>query len=166
MFDLHYLLNTSTRVSMRQQHQDTILHHYHATFTTITESLNTTVPDWNYDQFLAEFGRTSLVGFMMGMCLIQGTLSKEGEKLNVNNTTSSAGDSKGVLYKIKSAAAKVMVPLVLKPSSYFILKSFLRKVFAPIGQELIDGKNTIMNERLLEHLDEADAKGLIDVLCL
>ena len=164
VFDLHYLLNTSTEAALRESHLDKILLHYHTTFTLITESLNCPVPAWNYEQFVAEFERTRLVGLLMGMCLIQGTLSKAGEKINSNNN-SSLKNKKNVLHKIKSVATKLFFPVILQPSSQFIAKSVMKKMLEPIGQELVEGTNQVMNVRLLELLSEADRKGLLDSLC-
>lgn len=171
VFDLHYLLNTSTTSTLRDQHLDDILHHYHATFTTITESLNCSVPNWTYDQFHAEFTRTSIVGFMMGMCLIQGTLSKAGEKLNPNsadNTSLALTNRPGKLFfnKIKTVAAKMFVPVALKPASQFLVKTTMKKVLAPIGVELVEGKNKSMNDRLMDLLNEAEKNGLLDILSM
>ncbi|KAF2358275.1 Protein of unknown function DUF227, partial [Trinorchestia longiramus] len=164
IFDLHYLLNTSTTPQMRDDHLDKILHHYHSTFMRISENVKTPVPDWNYDQFYAEFGRTSLVGFLMGLCLVQGTLSKAGEKLNPNaGGASSARTGRSLFNKLKTVAAKVIVPVAVKPSSQFIIKQAMKKMLTPIAQELIDGENTILNERFLGLILEAERKGLLDV---
>jgi len=72
---------------------------------------------------------------------------------------------KTLVNKIKSAAAKVIVPVALKPSSQFIIRMSLKKVFEPISQELIEGENKVMNQRLLDLIHEADRKGILDALC-
>ena len=169
IFDLHYLLNTSTTANLRNNHLDDILHHYFHTFTTITERLQTTVPEWTYESFLAEYKRTALVGFMMGICLIQGTLSKAGEKLNPNSINPADNNNryksvKSAVYKMKSMCAKAIVPLILKPSFQFMLKYPMKKMFDPIGAELLEGHNSTMNNRLKELLEEADKSGLLDDL--
>ncbi|KAA0185295.1 EcKinase 1 [Hyalella azteca] len=166
VFDLHYLLNTSTTAALRENHLNAILRHYHTTFMSISDNLKTPVPDWNFEQFMAEFGRTSLVGFLMGMCLIQGTLSKAGEKINPNAGSSSGRPGRSLTGKFKSVAAKVIVPVAVRPSSQFIIKMAIKKMLSPIAQELIEGKNTIMNDRFMELLLEAEKKGLLDVLSM
>lgn len=89
VFDLHYLLNTSTTFTTRRNHTEEILKHYHDTFTEVTRAMNIHVPNWNYKQFKKEYDRTSLLGFLCGVCLIQGTLSKAGEKSSPKNPISS-----------------------------------------------------------------------------
>ena len=164
VFDLHYLLNTSTSFTLRRDHAEEILRHYHTTFTTATTTMGTPVPNWNYEQFKAEFERTSLVGFLMGMCLIQGTLSKAGE--NINRGSACCPSSCWLTDKVKSGFAKVVVSLAFRPSSSYIMRSSVKKVLSPIAQELVDGTNEVLNTRLLDLLMEAEEKGVLDVLSL
>ena len=170
VFDLHYLLNTSTTFEMRRNHSEEILRHYHTTFTEATTKMGTPVPNWNYEQFKAEFERTTLVGFLMGLCLIQGTLSKAGE--TINHSSSSCSDCrcchpcKVVFGKLKAAVAKVVVSFAFKPSSGYFIRAALKRVLRPIAQELVEGNNEVLNGRLLDLLMEADEKGILDVLTL
>lgn len=170
IFDLHYLLNTSTSFEMRRDHAEEILRHYHATFTEATTKLGTPVPNWNYEQFKAEFERTTLVGFLMGMCLIQGTLSKAGE--SINNSSSSCQNCscchpcRIAFNKVKAGVAKVIVGFAFKPSSGYFMRAALKQVLKPIAQELVEGNNEVLNGRLLDLLMEADEKGVLDVLTL
>ena len=164
MFDLHYLLSTSTTGDVRKDHLDKILQHYHTTFTAITESLNCAVPNWSYEQFTAEFERTRLVGLLTGMCTVQGTLSKTGEKMT-SNASSSFNNTNSVVRKIKSSAAKLFVLLISQPSFQFIAKSAFKKMFEPFAHELIEGKNQLMNDRVLDLLIDANENGLLDSLC-
>ncbi|XP_066949623.1 uncharacterized protein [Macrobrachium rosenbergii] len=170
VFDLHYLLNTSTSFEMRRDHIEEILRHYHSTFTEITTKLGTPVPNWNYEQFKAEFERTALVGFLMGMCLIQGTLSKAGETINSSNSTCQnchcCHPCKVVIDKVKAGMAKVAVSFAFKHSSGFFIHAALKRVLRPIAQELVEGNNEVLNGRLLDLLMEADEKGILDVLTL
>ncbi|XP_071549719.1 uncharacterized protein [Panulirus ornatus] len=170
VFDLHYLLNTSTSFEMRRDHAEEILRHYHTTFTEATTKMGTPVPNWNYEQFKAEFERTSLVGFLMGMCLIQGTLSKAGENINHGGSTclthTCCRPCKVVIDKIKAGMAKVVISFAFKPSSSYIMRASVKKVLSPIGRELVEGNNEILNGRLLDLLMEADEKGVLDVLTL
>ncbi|XP_063590611.1 uncharacterized protein LOC134767532 [Penaeus indicus] len=170
VFDLHYMLNTSTSFEMRRDHAEEILRHYHATFTDATNKLGTPVPNWNYEQFRAEFDRTSLVGFLMGMCLIQGTLSKAGETINHSGSTclnnACCYPCKVVVDKIKAGLAKIIVSFAFKPSSEYFMRASVKSVLSPIGQELVEGSNDVLNRRLLDLLTEADEKGVLDVLML
>lgn len=170
VFDLHYLLNTSTSCEMRREHAEEILRHYHKTFTEATTKMGTPVPNWNYEQFKAEFERTSLVGFLMGMCLIQGTLSKAGENINHAGSTclnnACCHPCKVVVDKIKAGMAKAIVSFAFKPSLSYIMQASVKRILSPIGQELVEGSNEVLNGRLLDLLIEADEKGVLDVLTL
>ncbi|XP_050730456.1 uncharacterized protein LOC127005562 isoform X2 [Eriocheir sinensis] len=165
VFDLHYLLNTSTSFAMRRDHAEEILRHYHTIFTTATATMGTPVPNWNYEQFKAEFERTSLVGFLMGMCLIQGTLSKAGENIN-RGGSACCPSSCWLTDTVKTGFAKMVVSLAFKPSSSYIMRASIGKVLSPIGRELVEGSNEVLNSRLLDLLMEADEKGVLDVLSL
>ncbi|KAF2358272.1 Protein of unknown function DUF227 [Trinorchestia longiramus] len=162
--DLHYLLCTSTTAEIRHNHLDDILQHYHSSFMRISENVKTPAPDWNYDQFYSEFSRMSLVGFLLGLCLVQGTLSKAGEKLTSDASGySSTQSQKSFGYKVKTVAAKAMGRLFLKPSFQSIYRKVLKKMLKPVVQELVDGQNTVMNERVLGLVLEADKKGVFNV---
>ena len=56
--------------------------------------------------------------------------------------------------------------LAFKPSSSYIMRTSVKKVLSPIGQELVEGSNELLNSRLLDLLLEADEKGVLDVLSL
>ncbi|KAK3876037.1 hypothetical protein Pcinc_019132 [Petrolisthes cinctipes] len=170
VFDLHYLLNTSTSYEMRRDHAEEILRHYHTTFTEATTKMGTPVSNWNYEQFKAEFERTSLVGFLMGMCLIQGTLSKAGENINRGGskccTCACCLPCKVVVDKVKGCFAKMIVSMAFNPASSYVMQASVKRVLNPIARELVEGSNEILNSRLLDLLLEADEKGVLDVLSL
>ncbi|KAK7081596.1 hypothetical protein SK128_024979 [Halocaridina rubra] len=170
VFDLHNLLNTSTSFEMRRDHAEEILRTYHTIFTEATTKLGTPIPNWNYEQFKAEFERTTLVGFLMGMCYIQGTLSKAGETINHSDVSCSncscCHPCRLAINKMKAAMAKVIVSFALKPSSGYFIRAALNKVLRPIAHELVEGNNEVLNGRLLDLLMEADEKGVLDVLTL
>lgn len=42
----------------------------------------------------------------------------------------------------------------------------MRKRLHPIGKELVEGKNEVMNQRLLDLLHEADDKGILDEMSM
>lgn len=167
VMDLHYMLNTSTTRDTRTQHTEEILRHYHSTFTAATGAMSTPVPNWNWEQFKAEYERTSLVGFLMGMCLIQGTLSKAGETINpspssgpTNNDCCPCGWKK----KCASASAKKIIPLTFKPSMEFVMNFAVRRLLHPIGEELKEQSNAVLNDRLLGLILEAEERGILDVM--
>ena len=167
MMDLHYLLSTSTTAGLRSIHLESLLQHYHTALTRVSVALGCPIPNWSLDEFKVEYERLALVGLLMGMCLTQGTLSKEGEKINSSQkeeTTSCCCHC--LCHCLKKSAAKVIVPLAFHPSCNFILQMSIKKLLQPIGRELKTGENKIMNQRLLDLVKEADQKGLFDVLNL
>ncbi|KAK3856192.1 hypothetical protein Pcinc_037465 [Petrolisthes cinctipes] len=163
VFDLHYILNTSTTFKMRRDHTEEILQHYHDTFTKVTTAMRTPVPNWNYDQFKEEYERTSLIGLLCGVSLIQGTLSKAGEKLIQQRSNSSWGKFlQKLVDKITVGIAKISVSIAFKPVSFCIMKASIKKLLHPIGKELVKGSNRVMNKRLMDLLHEAYDNGMLD----
>ena len=170
IMDLHYLINTSTTLNVRNEHSEDILKCYHKAFTTILSDLNCQIPDFDYQQFKMEFDRTSLVGFLMGLCLIQGTLSKAGEHLNEAQSTCLNNPLcrpiKFVCDKIKTVGAKLIVPVAFDPSCECLLRKCVQNKLKPIGTELASGRNEILNQRLQDLIDEAKDRGIFDVMTL
>ncbi|KAK4327602.1 hypothetical protein Pmani_001933 [Petrolisthes manimaculis] len=141
---------------MRRDHREEILQHYHDTFTKVTTAMRTPVPNWNYDQFKEEYERTSFLGLLCGVSLIQGTLSKAGEKLNQRRSNSYWGG------KISEGIAKMSISIAFNPVSFCILKANIKKLLHPIGKELVEGSNWVMNKRLMDLLHEANNNGILD----
>ncbi|MCL4122300.1 UNVERIFIED_CONTAM: hypothetical protein GTU68_009832 [Idotea baltica] len=167
VMDLHYLLATSTTSALRADHLSSLLLHYHSTFTAVTTALKAPAPHWSLEEFRVEFDSLSLVGLLMGLCLIQGTLSKAGEKINQQSAPSSALCSGAcVMNGLKSAVAKVAVPLAFHPSCNVLMKLSVKRLLKPIGRELLEGHNPLMNTRLLELVKEGQQNGLFEVLNL
>ncbi|XP_076039886.1 uncharacterized protein LOC143024709 isoform X2 [Oratosquilla oratoria] len=166
VFDLHYVISTSTTPELRKAHLDDVLRHYHETFTNVTKRLDSPVPDYSYEEFREEYDKSALVGLIMGICLIQGTLSKTGERMLQTNdpVCNKAGclPFKASSDFFKSGVAKVITPLALHPSFRFIITVVFRKMFGPVADELISGTNQIMNKRLIGLLVEANENGVID----
>lgn len=168
VFDVHYLLSTSTTYVTRKNHTEEILKHYHDTFTEIIRAMGTQIPNWKYKHFKQEYERTSLLGFLCGVCLIQGTLSKAEEKFSPKRPVSSNNAWLRPFQRLKdwfiSVYAKIAVPLAFNPFSSCIMHFSMKKRLHAIGKELVEGNNEVMNKRLLDFLHEADDKGIIDAM--
>ncbi|XP_069936207.1 uncharacterized protein [Cherax quadricarinatus] len=164
MFDLQYLLYTSTTRAVRNAHLDHLLHLYHSTFTKLAAKLGSPAASWSYIQFKLEWERTSVIGFLSGCALTLGTLSTSNP---VNKVPQPSYLDKPFLLPVKVIAdglklgmAKLLFPLLEKPIGESISKNMLRHTFQPILQELLSGQNEIMNKRLTDLICEADEKGI------
>ncbi|KAL7641582.1 UNVERIFIED_CONTAM: hypothetical protein RMT77_007455 [Armadillidium vulgare] len=165
IFDIQYLFATSATNELLCFHLQEFLQHYHRIFINVTKTLEAPVPNYSFEEFHTEFKRLSLVGLLMGITVIQGTLSKAGEKINPPQTINPSFCSCTHLKNhILSLVAKIVIPFALRPSGKCILKLSIKKLLDPIGRELLEGKNEEMNERLLEHIKEGHRKRLLDVL--
>ncbi|KAK3887622.1 hypothetical protein Pcinc_008326 [Petrolisthes cinctipes] len=78
LLDLQYLIYTSTTLSLRKQHLEEILHHYHSTFTAVTNDLGVRVDNWEFQDFMEDWKKTRYFGCIMGTLLNTVTLSKAG----------------------------------------------------------------------------------------
>ncbi|XP_069984371.1 uncharacterized protein [Penaeus vannamei] len=166
IFDLQYLLHTSTTLELRKTHIDDLLHKYHTLFTSLTTKLGAPLPHYDYTAFREDWDRTAIYGFTLGNMLIQGTLS----------TTNPANKPRGpsildhgaftpirlIVNGFKTGMAKLVGPIISGPNGGKYMEKFLGGILKPIQKELLSGTNEVMNTRLLEILCEADEKGLFD----
>ena len=70
------------------------------------------------------------------------------------------------MHHTRSLAAKLCIPLVMKSAAQPLCRVLLKNLIAPIGRELCEGGNEVMNKRLLDLIDEAEDQGLLDVFAL
>ncbi|XP_069936203.1 uncharacterized protein [Cherax quadricarinatus] len=164
IFDLQYLLYTSTTRAIRSAHLDRLLHLYHSTFTKLAAKLGSPAASWSYEQFELEWERTSIAGFLFGCTLSLGTLSTS---IHVNEASQPSCLDKPFLLPIKVVVngikigmAKLLFPLLEKPIGERLTKNTLYHTYKPIIGELCSGQNEVMNKRLIDIICEADEKGI------
>ncbi|KAK8749794.1 hypothetical protein OTU49_015545, partial [Cherax quadricarinatus] len=164
MFDLQYILYTSTTRTIRNAHLDHLLHLYHSTFTKLVAKLGSSAASWSYEQFKLEWERTCTVGFLFGCIMTLGTLSTSNP---VNKASQPSFLDKPILLPvkvivdgIKLGMARLLLPLLEKPIGEFLIKNTFHHTFKPIHEELCSGQNEIMNTRLMDLICEADEKGI------
>lgn len=164
LFDLQYLLHTSTTGEVRRTHLEEILQQYHNSFTTLATKMGVPATNWTYEQFKKEWDRTYVVGFFLGIALTLGTLSTQNP-INKPSEPSVLDKSymmpvKMAVDGIKSGMAKLMVPVMLQHSGKGVIKVVFNQMLKPVFGELLSGKNEVMTRRLLDLVHEADEKGL------
>ncbi|XP_063614809.1 uncharacterized protein LOC134787914 [Penaeus indicus] len=166
IFDLQYLLHTSTTLELRKTHIDDILQKYHTVFTSLATKLGAPLPHYDYSALREDWDRTAIFGFTLGNMLIQGTLS----------TTNPANKPRGpsildhgaltpvrlIVNGFKTGMAKILGPIISGPNGGKFMEKFFGGILKPIQKEILSGTNEAMNARLLEILCEADEKGLFD----
>ncbi|KAK7073395.1 hypothetical protein SK128_018729 [Halocaridina rubra] len=164
ILDLQYLIYTSTAIEIRKEHLESVLHLYYSAFIDITTKLEVPVPNWSYDNFQKEWQRLSVFGFLMGIALTQGTLSKSNP-VNKPREASLLDHSvclpiKLVVDGVKLGTVKALTPLLFKVPASKLMIAMNRKLFQPIREEILSGKNEVLNKRIIDLMLEADEKGI------
>ncbi|CAL4090573.1 unnamed protein product [Meganyctiphanes norvegica] len=163
--DLQFLINTSTTSKMRTEHLENILYHYHSTFIESVNNMDVTVSDWSYDCFKEEYDRLSYFGLVRGLINILICLSNHGANYQkVQSNQSSMFFI--VLQNMQSFFTKMLCPFIFTKTGTDLIHLLVKNAFAPLLDELVSGKNKILNERILEILNEADANGLFNKLLI
>lgn len=164
MFDLQYLVHTSTNRSVRKDHLDEVLRHYHSTFIMLTTQLGSPLPSWGLEELKAEWEATYPFGFLFGCILTLSTLSTTNP---ANKQPEPSVLDKPLLLPIKVLAdgikvglAKAFLPLFTSPAGKKIIVGFMKKTLKPLSEEFKSGKNEAMNTRFLDLIYEADENGL------
>ncbi|KAK8719992.1 hypothetical protein OTU49_013642 [Cherax quadricarinatus] len=164
VFDLQFLLYTSTTRTVRNAHLDHLLHLYHSTFTKLTAKLGSPAANWSYEQFKLDWDRTYTVGFLFGSTMSLGTLNTS---INVNKAPQPSCLDKPFLLPVKVVVdgiklgmVKLFLPLFEKPIGEFLTKNMFLYIYKIILKELRSGQNEIMNTRFIDLICEADEKGI------
>ncbi|KAG0714974.1 hypothetical protein GWK47_013009 [Chionoecetes opilio] len=165
IFDLQYLVHTSTNRAVRKENLDEVLSHYHSTFMTLTTQLGYPPGKWDLSDFKAEWEKSYPLGFLLGCCLTAGTLSTTNP---ANKKPEPSILDKPLLLPLKVLVNgmklgmfKVLMPVFMSSGGKKLFAGLLRKLLQPTLEELKSGKNEAMNTRLLELLYEADENGLL-----
>ncbi|XP_050697220.1 uncharacterized protein LOC126985829 [Eriocheir sinensis] len=158
IFDLHQLVFNCTTRSLRQQHLQEVLQRYHSTFTAATTALGAPVVGYDFTEFLKEWRRTSVVGYMQaGLFANTIVLSRKAPECFKKGSPNSG--LKAVALRM---LGKVMVPLVLNGWFRESILNSTKKSFQPLLDELLSGENHVMTSRLLDTLEEAYQAGVLD----
>ncbi|MPC57605.1 hypothetical protein E2C01_051590 [Portunus trituberculatus] len=166
LFDLQYLIYTSTQRSVRKEYLDKALSHYHSTFTTLTTKFGYPLSNWGLTELKAEWEMTYAIGFLFGCTLVQGTLSTTNPFSKRQVSEPSILDKpfllpvKASLDAMKMGMTKMFMPLMFTPQGKKFFKMAMKKVMKPIFEELKSGKNEALNTRVLDLVYEADENGL------
>ncbi|XP_042877120.1 uncharacterized protein LOC122256462 [Penaeus japonicus] len=166
MFDLQYLIHTSTTLEVRKTHIEEILQSYHAVFTSLTAKLGAPVTHYDYKAFREDWDRTAVYGFILGSILTQGTLSTTNPASKTREPSvldhAALTPVRLLVNGLKTGMAKVIAPKIAGPNGAKFMEKFLGAILKPVKKELLSGTNQVLNTRLLELLCEADEKGIFD----
>lgn len=170
LFDLQYLIYSSTQRCIRKEHLDKALSHYHSTFTTITTKLGCPLSNWGLTELKTDWEKGYPVGFLLSCTLVLGTLSTTNPFSKRQISEPSILDKPFLLPvtvlldAMKLGMAKVFMALTfsLREKQLFkkVMKMAMKKLMTPILEELKSGKNEAMNTRILDLIYEADENGL------
>lgn len=161
IFDLVYLVYTSTTLSFRQKHLEEVLQHYHSTFTRITAYLNDPVTtSWSLDDLKNEWRRARLFGVLMGSVNAMVTLSKVVETLQIDDLEGSP--STGLLRKMKTLIARIILPVYDTRWAQPLVEASVKKGMKPYTKELLAGENDLTVTRVTDLLTEAGENGVFD----
>ena len=165
VFDLQYLLHTSTNREVRKDHLEEVLSHYHATFTMLTTQLGHPLTNWSLADLKAEWEKSYPFGFLFGCALTQGTLSTKNPA-NRRKLEPSILDKpllhpvKVVVDGMKLGVAKMLIPFSFSNTGRKMFLTVMKRMMKPLLDELLSGENEAMNSRLLGLIYEADERGL------
>ncbi|CAL4072888.1 unnamed protein product [Meganyctiphanes norvegica] len=156
IFDICMFIYINTTPQFRKDHLKEILIYYHSTFTDILTKLNCEEPSWTYEQFKSEYDRVFpwYLRFGLASAMIHSETMKE-----MTLGKSDPGPSGPMWTKIKAAAAKLVIPLILHP---VICELTMGNIFNPLIKELLEDKNRQFCDRMLEVLLEAEEIGIFD----
>lgn len=158
ILDLHQLVYNCTTLALRRRHLQEILKLYHDTFTAATRDLGAPVANYGLQEFLKEWKRTSVFGFLQaGIFANAIVLSHRAREAFVKGKLSS-----GIKSMIAKGIAKVMVPLMLSGWLSSMMIASTKKNFEPLFQELRSGVNHTLNNTLIDIMMEAYENGVLD----
>lgn len=158
IFDLHLLVYNCTSLSFRKQHLQQILEHYHGIFTAATQDLGAPVANYDFQEFLKEWERTALFGFMQcGIFANSVVHSKRAREGFVKGKLST-----GLWSLLAKGLAKIFLPLLMRGWFLGSLISGTRKKFLPLLDELKSGENQHLNTTLADIMKEGYERGLLD----
>ncbi|XP_042204410.1 uncharacterized protein LOC121854091 [Homarus americanus] len=157
VYDLQYVVHSSTTFTLRQDHLEEILQHYYSTFNVVTAKMDVSVVNWSYEDFKNEWRRTLLSGTLLGMMVTMITQSEIGKTYQDTSTLSS-----GVAAKIKTGIARVIMPIFMQPSFQFFTRRGLSMAFGKFFQEMLSDTNELMTSRVYELFTNANDSGVFD----
>ncbi|KAK4322364.1 hypothetical protein Pmani_006878 [Petrolisthes manimaculis] len=163
LLDLQYLIYTSTTLSLRKQHLEEILHHYHSTFTTTTNDLGVRVNNWDFQDFMEDWNNTRYFGCIMGALNNILTLSKAGGKYQKQRGSISSNKFKAKIeIKLSKLLIGPMTKLFLHPSMQKVAVDMMLKPFKKIIMEL-ESCDEKTQSRVFDLFNEAWQQGVFDV---
>ncbi|CAL4137996.1 unnamed protein product [Meganyctiphanes norvegica] len=160
IYDLQYMINTSTSPEFRKTHLNDILHYYHSIFMEITDNLGEPVSNLSYDVFQKEYSKMDLFGLVKGI-YINGIQSPGSAKRTMEKTRSEINSS--ILWKtMMSNISKVMTYFITSSAVNSFITNDLKWRLQPVIDDVVSGREPIVASQILGSVLEADENGLFD----
>lgn len=158
ILDLHQVVYNCTTLTFRREHLQEVLKRYHDTFTAATRDLGAPVANYGYQEFLKEWKRTSIFGFMSaGIFANSIVLSHRARESFVKGEMSA-----GIKHLILQGIAKILVPIIMSGWLSRPMLAAMKKQFQPVFDEVRSGANQTLNSTLIDILTEAYENGVLD----
>nr|XP_053632792.1 uncharacterized protein LOC128688828 [Cherax quadricarinatus] len=159
---LYFMICSSTSLTLRKNYLEEILRQYYSTFTAATDTMGAHIPSSSYEDFKDEWRSTAPIGTISGIIVNLLALSSAAKTLR-NTSAQPPGD---FITMVKFWFARMLMPILAKPSTQFISRFVVKKrSFDSLLQEMRDGSNKLLTSRVRDLLMEANDNGVFD-LCI
>ncbi|KAK8381081.1 hypothetical protein O3P69_008166 [Scylla paramamosain] len=155
MFDLQYLMHTSTQKATRRDHLKEVQTLYYETFTSAAASLDAALPHWKFEDFLAEYQKSAAASMIFCVFVNLITLSEHGRMFNRGTLTT--GFSSWVRVRM-SRIMRLIPQWLLHKMIFFNLKKELKIYF----DDLASMSNPEMTTRVMDLVTEAFQDFVVD----
>lgn len=148
IFDLQYLIYTSTQRATRRDHLKEVLTLYYESFTSAAASLDAALPHWRLEDFLAEYQKSAAAAMIFSVAVNLITLSDHGRKFNRGTLTTGFSS----WFRVKMSKTFSLMPSWVFPKMmYFGMKKMMQIYF----DDLASMSNPEMTTRVIDLVTEA-----------
>ncbi|KAG0702592.1 hypothetical protein GWK47_025077 [Chionoecetes opilio] len=154
--DLQYLIYTSTLQDLRRDHLKEVQMLYYDTITSAAADLDVPLTHWSFDDFVAEWRRTAVMGMVYGIMVNLISLSKFGRKLHHGTLTT------GFTSWLKTVFGRMMMSIFMGPWMLKYTYQHFKMEFKDLFDDLASINNHEMTTRIMDLLNEAHRCGVLD----
>ena len=159
IFDLEYLLFTSTTSKIKEDCIQHALEQYYNTFKNITMAFDNALNNWNLENLKKEFISFSFMGFIYGIIINAITLSESAKTIFQSKNQKQAGP---LTKKFLRFGIKLFIDYKDSSIVKFVNKTNVKKMILPLVEEITSGKNEILNNRIIDIINDCDKRGIFN----
>ncbi|XP_045109429.1 uncharacterized protein LOC123503593 [Portunus trituberculatus] len=148
MFDLQYLMHTSTQKATRRDHLKEVQTLYYEAFTSAAASLDAPLRHWRFEDFLAEYQKSAAASKLFCVFVNLITLSEHGRIFNQGTLTT--GFSSWL--RVKMTKITALIPNRLISTMTY---PFMKKAMQIYFDDLASMSNPEMTTRIIDLVTEA-----------